>query len=89
MLEHEKPRDQDIRRRADREWAYAPDALTEVGVLLRGKTLLWYEAPLFHPQAGGGASEQGFEDFLTLGPLSDWLSPEALAELTAAVRGRL
>jgi hypothetical protein len=34
--------------------------------------------------------EQSFEDFLTRGPAyDDWLSPAALAELTAAVRARV
>lgn len=89
MVEAEKPHDADIHRLDGWQWSFSAEAQTEVGVLLKGRRLIWYEAPLFNPHAGGGASEQSFEDFLTLGPLGDWLSPEALTELTAAVRDRL
>jgi hypothetical protein len=70
-----------------REWSWGREGFWgEDGVRIEGNHLLWYTHP-YNPHAGGGASEQGFEDFLERGPTHE-LPDEALNELYVAVKAQ-
>ncbi len=68
-----------------REWSWGREGLWgEEGVKIQESQLLWYTHP-YNPHAGGGASEQSFEDFLERGPTFE-IPDEALDELYDAVK---
>lgn len=67
-----------------KEWTWNHTANSYEGVSLYGKEVLWFEH-CHNPHAGGGASEQSFEDFLQNGP-SCSIPSEFLPELYEVVK---
>jgi hypothetical protein len=67
-----------------KEWTWNHTASGYEGVSLYGKAVLWFEH-CHNPHAGGGASEQSFEDFLQNGPACS-IPGEFLKELYEVVK---